>query len=123
MVQCSCGGDCKENLVMACSGVADVGELSDKVYRKLIKDGVGAGFCLAGVGADISGFVQSAKAATNIVIDGCPVNCGKKIIDKLGAEVKSFTLTKLMNLEKGKTPVTGELVEATVNKIREELSK
>jgi uncharacterized metal-binding protein len=122
MVQCSCGGDCKVNLVMACSGIADVGELADKVYRKLVKDGVGAGFCLAGIGAGKSGFVQSARTGINIVIDGCPVNCGKKILDKIGSEVKSFTLAGLMGLEKGKTPVTDELIETTVNKIKEELS-
>lgn len=122
MVQCSCGGDCKVNLVMACSGIADVGELADKVYRRLVKEGFGAnGFCLAGIGAELSGFVQSAKSATNIVIDGCPINYGKKILEKNGVEIKSFTLTNLMDLEKGKTKVTEELVEATKDKILKEL--
>lgn len=121
MVQCSCGGDCKVNLIMSCSGIADVGELADKTYRKIVKEGIGAGFCLAGIGADISGFIQSAKAGVNIVIDGCPINCGKKMLEKLGVEIKSSTLTKLMGLEKGKTKVTDELVESTVNKIKKEL--
>lgn len=112
-----CGGT--QTLIMGCSGTADVGELSDKVYRKLVKDGLGSGFCLAGVGADISGFVESAKVAENIVIDGCPVNCGKKLMESRGAKVKSFTLTSLMGLIKGKTAVTDELIGQTAEKLKE----
>ena len=37
-------------LVFACSGAADVGEISDRAARKLSKDGVGAMYCLENAG-------------------------------------------------------------------------
>ena len=46
-----CSGGPK--LIFACSGAADVGEISDRAARKLSKDGIGAMFCLAGVGGRI----------------------------------------------------------------------
>jgi sugar phosphate isomerase/epimerase len=40
--------------------------------------------CLAAMGAGLSGFVESARAAgTNLVIDGCPVACGKLTFENM----------------------------------------
>ena len=80
---CDCGGDNETNLIYACSGAANTGLLADQVMRVLVRDKVGAGTCLAAMGAGLSGFLQSARAATrNIVLDGCPVACGAKIFEK-----------------------------------------
>ena len=43
-----------ETLVFACSGAEDGGEISDRGARKLSKQGLGAMFCLAGVGGIVS---------------------------------------------------------------------
>ena len=46
---------------------------------------VGSMTCLAALGAEESGYVESARRADrNVVIDGCPVSCGAKIYAKLG---------------------------------------
>jgi len=56
--------------------------------------------CLAAMGADHSGFIESAKAADeNIVIDECPIACGKRIFK-----------TTDFGVEKGKTKIDDELV-------------
>ena len=60
MAECCSGG---VRLIYSCSGAADVGEVADRVVRKLRDDGFAKMTCLAGVGADLSGFVQSAKGA------------------------------------------------------------
>jgi len=118
---CSCGSDQETKLVYACSGAANTGLLADQVMRALIRDKVASGTCLAAVGADLSGFLQSARnAARNIVIDGCPVACGKKIFENKGLPYTHFVLTEF-GVEKGKTPITGELIEDTAAKIAAEV--
>jgi len=100
-------------LVFSCSGAADVGEVTDRVARKIAKCGQAKMFCLAGIGAHISGMIESAKAAKKIIaIDGCPVSCAKKTLEHVGFNVISHNL-KNMGFEKGKTEVN----EANIEKI------
>jgi len=113
-----CCGSGKTRLVYACSGCADVGEIADRVARKLSKDGFGNMTCLAGIGAQLSGFIESAKGADeNITIDGCPVACARKNLERIGVKPKSYILTE-MGLVKGKTPVTESVVTEVSNKIK-----
>lgn len=116
MAECSCGnGGVK--LIYSCSGAANTGYLADSVSRKLMKDGKGKMTCLAAVGADLSGFIESAKCAEkNIVVDGCPVSCGKKIFEKNGLPFLHFVLTEY-GVEKGKTEITPEVI----NRVTEEI--
>ena len=114
---CNCGSDKETNLIYACSGAANTGLLADQVMRTLNRDGVGDSTCLAAMGADLSGFILSAKNATrNIVIDGCKVSCGKKIFEKNGLPFRHFIMTDY-DVEKGKTAITGELIEAVAERI------
>lgn len=113
-----CGREIK--LLYACSGAADVGEISDRVARKLRNEGFGAMTCLAGIGAELSGFVASAKGADeNITIDGCPVGCAKKTLENLGVTPTSYILTE-MGLTKGKTPVTEDVIDEVANFIKKD---
>lgn len=109
---CNCGSDRKNVLIYSCSGAANTGELADRAVRELSKSGIGKMTCLAALGAELAGFVESAKGADdNIVIDGCPVACGKKTFERLGIEnYQSFILTDF-GVKKGETPITPELVE------------
>jgi uncharacterized metal-binding protein len=111
---------CKKesNLIYACSGAADVGEIADRVARRLRTDGVGPMSCLAGIGAGLSGYVQSAKGVgINITVDGCQVACAKKILEKIGVTPTSYILTD-MGLVKGKTPVTEKIIVQMSEKIK-----
>ncbi|NLJ10816.1 MAG: hypothetical protein GX438_10820 [Treponema sp.] len=117
MAGCSCGGDCETNLIYACSGAANTGLLADQVMRALNRDGVGASTCLAAMGADLSGFIQSAQSATrNIVLDGCKVSCGAKIFQKNGIAYQHYIMIDY-GVEKGKTPITGDLIETVAEQI------
>jgi len=109
---CACGAT--PSLIVACSGAADVGELADLAARKLSRDKKGAMFCLAGVGARISGFVKSAEGAGNIlVIDGCPLNCAAKTLKEVSVEkIMHVTVTEL-GLVKGQCGIS----DANVAKI------
>lgn len=84
MATCNCGSDSK-TFIYTCSGAANTGLLADRVARQLAISGQGSLTCLAAVGAGLESFIKSAGcAARNIVIDGCPVACGKLILEKRG---------------------------------------
>lgn len=63
MAECCCGSGDKVRLLYACSGAANTGLLADSVSRRLAKLGIGRMTCLAAVGAELSGYVESARAA------------------------------------------------------------
>jgi uncharacterized metal-binding protein len=120
MAGCCCGSE-GIKLIYACSGAANTGFLADNVARKLAGGGKGSMTCLAAMGADLSGFIESAKSAcTNIVIDGCPVSCGKKILEKHGIPFEQYIVTE-HGVEKGKTTVTPEIIERVTGEIAEKL--
>ncbi len=112
---CGCGNEKERNVIItACSGASNVGLLADRVARALRAESVGSMICLAALGAELSGYIESARAADlNLVIEGCPVGCGKKIYEKLGIAHTQILMTDL-GAEKGKTVITDELVAETV---------
>mgnify|MGYP001810508090 CR=1 FL=1 len=114
---CSCGGDTATKLIYACAGAANTGYLADQVARKLNRDGSGDMTCLAAVSADLSGFIQSAKEADrNVVLDGCPVGCGKKIFESKGLPFMHFVTTDF-GVEKKKTVITQEVIDRVTGEI------
>ncbi len=113
---------CQETgiLIFPCSGSSDVGELSDRVARKIAKCGKAKMFCLAGIGAHIPGMVESTKAAKRIItINGCPVSCATKTLEHAGFKVESYNL-KDLGFDKGKTKVDEDSIKIVVSKITKE---
>ncbi len=120
-MSCPCCSDGALNLLYSCSGSSNTGEAADLVMRKLKKLETGKGTCLAAVGADLTGFLASARAADkNIVIDGCPIACGKKIMDNKNIEYIHVLLSEY-GIEKGKTEIKEELVNSIAGKIDSEI--
>lgn len=117
MTGCCQGGT---RLIYSCSGGADVGQIADKVARRLAKDGFGKMTCLAAMGAHLAGFVQSAIGAEeNIAIDGCPVACARKVLEHIDVPSKSFIMTE-MGFEKGKTLPSEDIVNDISEKIKQD---
>ena len=121
MGDCCCrSGDKKRTVLLyACSGGANVAEVADRAAREMAFSGCGTMFCLAGLGADIKGMIQTARDADlNVVIDGCPMDCAKKIFDRVG--VTNYVQVKVTDLgiEKVKgVRGTDEQVAATVARV------
>jgi uncharacterized metal-binding protein len=119
---CGCGTE-KKVIITACSGAANTGLLADRVARGLRDRGNGSMICLAALGAELSGYIESAKSADlNIVIDGCPVGCGKKIYDKLGLPVMQLLMTDF-GAVKGKTAISDELVARIVERAEKKIAE
>jgi len=105
---------CNENTVktvFSCSGAADLGEISDLVARKLHKDQIRQMKCLAFVSAGITEMIDSVKDSNMLVIDGCPLDCGRITMEENG--LTNFCHMRLtdMGYEKGKTPASPEIVK------------
>jgi uncharacterized metal-binding protein len=118
--ECACGKD-KLVLITACSGAANTGLLADQVARVLRGANAGSMTCLSALGAELSGYVESARRADrNVVLDGCPVGCGSKIYAKLGIPCEQLVMTDF-GVEKGKTEITPELIEAVSSQVAAKL--
>lgn len=92
----TCCSEGAKTLVLACSGGSNVGQVANNVMIGIDRNGYGNAYCLAGIGAALSGFIESAKAGRTVLIDGCPVACGKKAFEKYGIEpTKYFVITEL----------------------------
>jgi uncharacterized metal-binding protein len=124
MASCGCGGTKKRAVMLyGCSGGANVAEVSDLAAREMMFAGDGTMYCLAGIGAGIEGMIQTAKAAdVNLIVDGCPMDCGKKVFDSRGlTNYRQFRVTDL-GIEKTKgIRATPDQVARVVAKAREML--
>ncbi len=92
----ACCSNDSTTLIAACSGRANVGQTANQVMLEVDRIGGATAFCLSGVGAGLSGFIESAKAARVIMVDGCPTGCGKKILERYDVKpFRYFVVTEL----------------------------
>ncbi|PKO98394.1 MAG: zinc-binding protein [Bacteroidetes bacterium HGW-Bacteroidetes-8] len=111
---CLCG--VSEYMVVACSGACDLGEITDKVARRLRDNGVRKMNCLAVIGAGIEKSIEDFKTKNILVLDGCPVDCGKKILDKAGFKEYCYLRVTDLGYIKGETPVNEDVINAVYEK-------
>ena len=118
-MSCACGSEKKTTLVYACSGAANTGLLADQIARKMNQEGTGNMTCLAGLGAELTGFNASAEGADkNLVLDGCAIACGAKIFDKMGLKYQHVLMTN-HGVKKGETVITPELIDQIATQVVE----
>ena len=119
---CSCGKSV--TLIFPCSGAADTGEIADRAARSFARSGCAGMSCLAGVGANMSGFIASAKGADRLlVVDGCSVDCALKTLAERGVteNIEHIRVTDL-GFEKGKAPADDERVAVVVAAMKGKIS-
>lgn len=90
-------------MILACSGGSNVGQLSNGAAVELTREGVGKMFCLAGIGGQLSGFVQSARDVERmVVIDGCSLGCAKACLENAQVPMKTYLVLTDLGIEKNK---------------------
>ena len=90
-------------MILACSGGSNVGQLSNQAAIELTQEGFGKLSCLAGVGAHLSGFVQSARDIDNlVVIDGCEVGCAKGVLEQAEVPLRGYLVITGLGITKNK---------------------
>ncbi|MDV3103517.1 putative zinc-binding protein [Thermococcus waiotapuensis] len=84
------------DIIFTCSGAASVGKIGHEVGVLLTKAGQEARLCCTtAVAAGSEMHLDIGKRARRvIVIDGCPMKCATKVMEKAGIKVDySFTVT------------------------------
>jgi len=98
-----CSGSNESIMILACSGASNVGQLSNRAAVELTQEGFGKMFCLAGIGGDLSNFVQSAKDTPRMIaIDGCDVGCAMAILERAEVPLKDYIVLTTLGIEKNK---------------------
>lgn len=121
-VCCVC--EAAPTLILACSGASNVGQIANELMLELDKRGIGNGYCLAGVGGDLTAFVESTRAAEVILIDGCSIACGKKTLERHGIEPKHYFVVTDLGIEKTHSfEKTKEETRTVLGKVLEKLGK
>jgi uncharacterized metal-binding protein len=121
--QAECGCGPAPELIFACSGAADVGQIADMAARQLTAEGAGKMFCLAGVGGRVSGIMATAQAAAAILaIDGCPLDCTRKTLEEAGFSEFGHLRLSDLGMEKGQSPATSERVQMVVSRAKSRLA-
>lgn len=116
-LDCSCS-DKVERAVLSCSGASDLGEITDLLARKFKTNNVRNMKCLAMIACDNKPLIENLKSANILVIDGCAVDCAKKIMEN--ANLKDFRHIRLTDygFKKGQTPANEENVSKVYNDIQ-----
>ncbi|MFC5430482.1 putative zinc-binding protein [Paraburkholderia denitrificans] len=72
-------------LVYSCSGCSSAAQMANYVALQLDRRGVAEMSCIAGVGGDVPSLVKVARSGRPIiVIDGCPLFCAQKCLERHG---------------------------------------
>ena len=97
---CAPGGNI---MILSCSGGSNVGQLSNQAAVELTREGFGKMFCLAGIGGQLSGFVQSARDVPSmVVIDGCSLGCAKASLEQAQVPMKTYLVLTDLGIDKNK---------------------
>ena len=114
---CSCS-DKVERAVLSCSGASDLGEITDLLARKLKTNNVRNMKCLAMIACNNKPLIENLKSANILVIDGCSIDCAKKIMED--ANLKNFRHIRLTDygFKKGQTPANEENIAKVYNDIQ-----
>jgi uncharacterized metal-binding protein len=97
--------------ILACSGASDVGELSDRVCRKLALEDAAHLECTAAVGAHDAKLVDKLRQAKVVLaIDGCASRCVSKALDRECIEHYKHLELGDLGFLKGHSPATTENV-------------
>lgn len=98
---CSCGGGEKSRLIFPCAGQANTGQITNEAAIELDEEGYGAFVCSALLASGSETLAGRAKEVDEIVaIDGCGMDCAKKIVELAGATVHQHLVVTDLGIEK-----------------------
>jgi uncharacterized metal-binding protein len=96
---CQCSG--QDLMIFSCSGGCNVGQIANDAAFRMATGGTGKMACLAAVSAGMPGPMTGAKQAKMVLaIDGCPVKCAGKTLEKAGIKVTHHVLITDLGLKK-----------------------
>lgn len=114
---CTCAQNEKKRIIFPCSGVANVGQITNLASIQLADEGYGSTSCVALLATGAEALVAGARGADEVLIlDGCPVLCAKKIADTQNVPVAQHIVVTDLGIEKGPSKsYTADDVEKVVS--------
>jgi uncharacterized metal-binding protein len=91
-----------DRFVVACSGGSNVGQVTNLVAVRMMQKGIARMTCLAALGAHLPAYIESVKDTELIVLDGCPVACGKQVAEHVGLKDFKYFVISEMGIAKAK---------------------
>ena len=99
---CSCGANEPKRIILPCSGQANVGQLTNLAAIQLTEEGYGNIACIALLGIGSENLIANALNADEVVVlDGCPMQCAKKIAGAQGVAAGQHLVLTEMGITKG----------------------
>ncbi|MGB9804135.1 putative zinc-binding protein [Desulfofundulus sp.] len=87
--------------IFTCAGGSNTGQTANAAGVKLAQAGFGYLACLSGVGAGAENTLKKLTQVQKvIVIDGCPVACARKMLEKAGVKVDYYALVTELGVRK-----------------------
>jgi|WetSurMetagenome_2_1015567.scaffolds.fasta_scaffold868165_1 uncharacterized metal-binding protein len=96
---CCCTAS-SDRFVVACSGAANVGQISNALAVKMNQQGVARMTCLTALGAHLPAYIESVRDTELVVLDGCPVACAKQVIEHIGIKDYKYFVISEMGVKK-----------------------
>ena len=106
--------DIPENALFVCfGGMSNVGTLTGLAALQAVrqaKPGQAGIFCLGGLPTEAPLVLSKTRAAHRIItVDGCPLNCARKIVEQAGfAPYRTINLVEQCGIKKGPPQEYGE---------------
>ena len=113
---CTCGS-LENKVVVTCSGAADLGYIADQIARRLSLENVSKMSCLALFATCSNEQIENLKSKEISVIDGCSLDCGKKIMEQRGIENYNYIRLTDYGYIKGKTVANQENLNEIYTKV------
>ena len=100
--QCSCGSNEPKRIIFPCAGQANTGQLTNLAAIQLTEEGYGSIACVALLATGAETLIANAKNAPEVVVlDGCPMQCAKKIAEAQGVPVGQNIVVTELGIAKG----------------------
>ncbi len=105
---CSCGDTSAQTgtkrIIFPCAGQANTGQLSNLAAIQLTAEGYGTIACMALLATGAEGLNAKIREADEvIVIDGCPVECGRQIAEAQGVTPDQHIVVTTLGVKKAGT--------------------
>lgn len=100
--KCSCGANEPKRIIFPCAGQANVGQLTNLAALQLTEEGYGSIACASLLAIGAENLVANALNADEVVVlDGCPMQCAKKIAGAQGVAAGQYLIVTDLGIAKG----------------------
>jgi len=99
---CSCGANEPKRIIFPCAGQANVGQLTNLAAIQLTEEGYGNIACASLLAIGAENLITNALNADEVVVlDGCPMQCAKKIAGAQGVAAGQYLVMTDLGITKG----------------------